>query len=518
MSTKFSHRPARTSYKSLRSWVYEVGGGALDRVPSAKLDGISDERGPADDPALDFLFEPERPGQGDHEEDAAEEEHFGVTRLRMIGESLQFFLKRGKYYSISTGKGLVFFQIVAFIEKSMKFVRTAKHKARVCPVLVSRLEVWNLKDNDALEHEVFNLGEPELEDASVLASWQTLQQMLEWKASASDAAGCIHLQDPTQVFTELQPEALLRSDAPLLSILDAMRQTGWIPGRGSGPHQPNDGSNIFSTAAVRSRRPYYQCLLCLGDWFNAGCSSVPRTGPQSYFRLMLEAPSAGARNSIPIGLSSSAYEAELKAVLAGDEFGLQLVAGPVDVPRRADADLDICDGSAIVAAPRKVASARGGRRQPASGRASGSRPPAEPLADAPPAEPLADAPPASSSSGSSSSSSSGSSASDHCEVDDEDIAHDPVAQWPAMIEGQRCAIDTHAPAGQILYSRLQVECPVHSQCRRYRSTGPRQCEAGPLGPVAYLACWLLRASALSEADHKAYKPSLSDMREWIQEQ
>jgi hypothetical protein len=108
---------------------------------------------------------------------------------------------------------------------------------------------------------------------------------------------CTKLEQPEIVFSALDRTKLLQQSAPLLLVLEALVESGWASkDTRSGTHHPGD-ERTFTFVDYRSRKHYYQCLLCVETCFAEGLESLPTRAPQSFFKFMLAAPNAEARTT-----------------------------------------------------------------------------------------------------------------------------------------------------------------------------------------------------------------------------
>ena len=62
---------------------------------------------------------------------------------------------------------------------------------------------------------------------------------------------------------------------------------------------------------------------------------------------------------------------------------------------------------------------------------------------------------------------------------------------------------------------FRVECRRHGGCRRYRSSLLDQDRNGPLACMYHLGAWLV-ADHLSADDHRKYRPTVADVRAFME--
>ena len=66
------------------------------------------------------------------------------------------------------------------------------------------------------------------------------------------------------------------------------------------------------------------------------------------------------------------------------------------------------------------------------------------------------------------------------------------------------------------YHRLILSCVYHAGCTRSRNTNLNG-SFGRLEPVAFLACWHKAGQRITKAEHRLFKPTLADQRDWLVE-
>jgi hypothetical protein len=116
----------------------------------------------------------------------------------------------------------------------------------------------------------------------------------------------------------------------------------------------------------------------------------------------------------------------------------------------------------------------------------------------------------SSSSSSLSSSSSSTSSDARLAFDDAEVAE----EIPRLLHGMRLTREQHKGAGD---SGLRVHCPTHgSGCRRFASLGKLVPRFGRKGPVYFLGAWLRAGESQPAAEHRHFKPLVSDVLAYIE--
>jgi len=100
-------------------------------------------------------------------------------------------------------------------------------------------------------------------------------------------------------------------------------------------------------------------------------------------------------------------------------------------------------------------------------------------------------------------------------VGDDAVAIPVAGDWPDRLEG----MPLRKIAGRVgvhgYFGRLGLACPCtgpeHEGCSRTRSTQLLVAELGREAPLVYLGCW---AFNFHQPDHKRWKPTLAEMREY----
>jgi len=135
------------------------------------------------------------------------------------------------------------------------------------------------------------------------------------------------------------------------------------------------------------------------------------------------------------------------------------------------------------------------------------------VGDASPAKKPRDRSPsaASSSSASSSVASSGSKGV----VGDDNTAAVADAKWPTHLCGQALSIVRgRSDETWHYHGRLSVRCSnaAHVGCTKSRSIELCTAELGPQAPLLFLGAWLAKSHDMPVAAHKAFKPTMADMK------
>ena len=98
----------------------------------------------------------------------------------------------------------------------------------------------------------------------------------------------------------------------------------------------------------------------------------------------------------------------------------------------------------------------------------------------------------------------------------DDVASVPIpvaGEWPATLEGMPLRKISGRRGAHAYFGRLGIACPCpkHDGCLVTRSTQLLLAELGREAPLAFLGCW---AENFHQPDHKRWKPTLAEMREY----
>jgi hypothetical protein len=113
----------------------------------------------------------------------------------------------------------------------------------------------------------------------------------------------------------------------------------------------------------------------------------------------------------------------------------------------------------------------------------------------------------SSSSSSSSTTSSNSSAS---EVDGDDAVEEFI---PEQLQGAKVYREVHHQKGT---TGLRMLCPLHAGCSKFRSFKLDVAQFGDRSASYFLDTWAVRATTMTRAAHKKWRPSRVEVREHIE--
>ena len=225
--------------------------------------------------------------------------------------------------------------------------------------------------------------------------------------------------------------------------------------------------------------------MLAASWiFDRGRPEFPSKMPASYYNLLLKKKKTG---SVPSDMTGKDYQVALLATEPEDQQALVslLSALPKRTAgrRRSSIDDDIDGGVADVAISFDVPPAPAAIRD---GSIYGSNN-------------------YNSNSGSASSSSSSSS-----NIDGDDLDAGP--KWPQKLNGQRLAREVHKDTGD---AGLRVKCPVHTNCRRFRSLKKLD-HFGRMEPLYFLGAWMACATDLPVERHRKKSPTRAEIKRYIE--
>ena len=221
------------------------------------------------------------------------------------------------------------FKVVDLSVKDKKVVSTARAKevkGSALPVSLQYCGWWRLgaypAGSDGVSHEVYLDGYPSVVDVVALAEWPVLRAGLRsWATGPSDVQGCSTMHSPKLVAHEL--DDMWPLNTPTLSVLDRLRETGWMVGPQPQAHV-RGGERIFSVNDASRQKWYLQRLALLDDMLGRWAMPCLRTDqPNKYYACLLLAASP---RDVPLGLASKAYGHRLQALLENTEGAREAVA------------------------------------------------------------------------------------------------------------------------------------------------------------------------------------------------
>ena len=368
------------------------------------------------------------------------------------------------------GCGWKYFQVISvgFARKKVQHDMYADDSR--FPVYVQRFHRENAEHFD--QPVLRRVGLPFLVDACELVPWRYATTRLRlWRVAEilpgtlsetwSDAVLA------TESFTDMMSES-----TPVYTLAKMCRAAGFRVG--TVRELQRDSPRILHRVGMMRKKNYFRVLLKLDALFEAGVVRVVTHQSEAYYRALLHSPSPA--DVLP-GLPAATYK--------------QMLHGVVDLPERpAGGWNDVQDDE--------------WQEHPASEEEPDFA--EDPVAHDVDAQGHNNADEASDSSSSSTKSAN------------EEPAPETLASlnFPEMILGCRLSLDVNIKQG---YRRLCVECPwsrtVHKHrlvCKKYRRL-PREGQAPPLEPLAYLGAWVQAAERFAErANHVAHNPPAAAVR------
>lgn len=403
----------------------------------------------------------------------------------LMRQYLQSSLKLRSYISIPVevgggGTEARFFQLLSKEGRAIHvstFEDEGEPQQFLYRISVQPLEVWRsiCEEPDQLGSfaETFITEDPVDIDALSLCSADPASRglWLEWEPGISDVEGCVNLSKPTPI----APTAhLSSSDIPVLCLLDALESDGWAPHAGRVFHERGSKKQYDCRQLPRQRR-YLQCLLLLPTLLKAGVVGFPSGLSAAWYELL-----ARVQKQMPANLSAKECKRQLGLLQGGPDLltlalqsrqpTLPAAKKPRLDPPRVATDPDIVGDDAPTGAPAHVAGP--------SGMVAG-----EPSDD----EFAADVP-----------------------------ADEVVQAFPATImDCQVRRVPGVHRAHWNYNDRLAVQCPAHGTCSRSRSVELDANIWGAQAAALYLGTWLHAANRMSAEEHRAYRPTRSDIQVYV---
>ena len=417
-------------------------------------------------------------------------------------EVLKSALEPNTFYTIPKNGGeipLECFQVIWVVPRNKKFVYTAQHAMRgILEVGITKHDFWrpedrnlgNLDENSTVD--VFPHGGVEVVDMFKMAPWAELRKMMIWQTQSCDAGGFVTLLKPKSAFPRLQDIDFSKDDTPLLFMMDELMRRGWTASTAERPAIPlvTPFASVFAATKLAQRmKPYFMCLLFIGDLFHRGLTTFKHSNNAKYYSVLLRAPRP---QDIPTDETAEAYEERLENLQPPDGLHVEPPeAGFVgsDMERSESEDSD---------------------------------PPPQP----PRVEPLRpdDGFVGSDNEGSSTSDVPSSSESDDDELPDDGMVgsdnEEPPRELrlPIHLDGRICRLDPHRrdEEERRRMPRLIIKCTCHRKCYKRRGAGPRFTGTlGPGEPAAFLFAWAEagRSDACPDpVSHRRFRPTLAAQR------
>jgi hypothetical protein len=290
--------------------------------------------------------------------------------------------------------------------------------------------------------------------------------ILKWKPGESDISGCTSFGNAAVV---KPPQTLGDPKVPVLSLVDALDAAGFIAVQRLVVHSPTSGL-FFDSRNLASKRTYLQAVLQSAALWAKGVKSFRSDASSAFYNVLMKSPT-------PISQRLSAKECMdlLKELDPSSVQSMSDEVAPTPAIVRPQPFQALCD--IMIDGDDEVG------------------------AIAAPAE-------------NSTSSSSSSSSKSSCNVDGED----EVEPYPTEVEGAPCRIERHQNRHDVGL-RVQCQCIGHGDgCELYRSCKLQVATFGSKAAQYFVGTWLKAGSRFSTtAAHKAYKPTIADVRAYIQQ-
>ena len=283
------------------------------------------------------------------------------------------------------------------------------------------------------------------------------------------------LGDYKQLNVSLQ---LSDDNVPVVCLLDELEAQEFVGVPAFVLHSARSGK-MFDQRHSVTKRAYFQCVLAKASIFAKGVTSFASNKSQTYYKLLLRSSCA-----VPDNLTSKEYNVKL-AELAGDVVVPEALKHPTrqSRPRIADSDSEVEGGGVAVRAPPALAHVGEG----------------------------------SASDGESTTSSDSSGSSYKTGSDSEVEGIRSRSMYPPEIMGVPVRLENHSGKAD---RGLRVTCrnPDHIGCKKYKSCRLDLTVFGQQAPVYYLHTWLSESFNLDESTHRKWKPTRTQIREFLASQ
>lgn len=330
-------------------------------------------------------------------------------------------------------------------------------------------QVWAPTDDDSIElgqtATVYQIADPMTVDVlSICPPDPALRShWLQWDVRPSEVEACIELHSPRPI----SPKMALSDDAiPVLCLVDALE--GWSPKLGRVFHDKKSPKEYDARHLPRSRR-YLQAVLMLRQLLAAGVTGFPSGLSNAWYELLMK-----EMKQLDPTMKAAACKRQL-GLLSKEQDNLAValehfVRPPVPKKPRIENDPDVV-GDVLGGAVGDDPTARGSTEdeQPAP------------------------------------------------QVEEEIVGGGLQRRFPDDILGCKVYVKAGVHRGQWNYfDRLEVCCPnrEHPGCRRSRSVEMDADMFGARSAEFWLGAWL-RASSMSAASHRTWKPSRDDIQAYI---
>lgn len=166
---------------------------------------------------------------------------------------------------------------------------------------------------------------------------ESRHEVCQWDVRQSDVSGCVQLFN-RQPLSSLVTDLISRQ-APVLSLVDALQQAGFVGVDSAIDHRP--GRQVFDCMRLVGRRAYLQCVLYQEKVWAKPVGQFSSIGSQAFFDALLR-----CAGPVKTGLAAKAYQRMLAAE-AGDHAALALLGEDPPTPGLAEAKAGggACDSS-----------------------------------------------------------------------------------------------------------------------------------------------------------------------------
>ena len=378
----------------------------------------------------------------------------------------------GKYFSIvDAGGAHTPFQLLSF-RHVPSLVATFRQRRRfTCKMGVQRFEVWAQRASGSEVHQldVFGMSDPENIDLSdFIKSDMERHRVVQWREEPSDVQDCITLVSPAV----LEPPTKLQDKkVPVLCLIDALRQQGFIFVERLCVHRPDDKELYLDSRKLHTKRHYLQAVLARQALWDRGEASFASNRSQQWYLLLLHNKLAGLTKANLGERLAALGDLDLSALKTRSTLRRRIS----DTSSIAGADALAADAADEIAGP-VAAGAAGGRGDDEDG-------------------------------GESSSSSSASSSS---AVGPAAAAGEGGYIPPSYIAGCRVAMEHHKGSGAV---GLRIHCFRHTRCRKFCSLSKDPHGFGAAHAEIFLGAWAtLPLSDNTQSEHQPMNPTVAQMR------
>ena len=493
---RFKHRNVRVSRKLFIDQVYQMGLMSLAPRQAAGCGGASSSNAPIEDGAI---CEPAAPSdiEGDVDDAAAGDDDLlppgpptrSAEDLALMREFLLTTLQRGMYVSVPFHSEEIpgqqerrFMQVLSIEPKVIlpAWFKSTADEPKYLDLGVQHFEQrMQGPDDSESKVDIFIFAEPSSFDWGECCP-DDRRKSLQWEAVPSDIDGCTTLLNPHVLNCSIP---LTDPRCPALCLLDALHEQGWVCVSRIATHS-SDAEKMFDSRNAVKAKSYFRCVMSSDILYLHDVDEFKSGRPKTYYDYILRFRKLPQKNQTMKQLRAAIDRPpdDDSDFAIEDVPDLQPRAIPKAVPIADDGfaieDLDDIPGHVepIVvpvhlppAAPPEVPEVAPGSALPL----------AAPASPVPLAAILVDA-----------------------------------GEWPAELEGATLLkIAGRDEAGARYHGRLKVVCPVHGPgCHRSRSVKLCQGALGHSASLYYLGAWLQKALTMDEAEHFAFKPSMSDMQ------